>query len=211
MKLQVQPYQQQLADWPSEGRHIMAQYTQDKIVVYQSYRPAIGLYAAENQFFGGPFSLNRMTWIKPNFLWMMFRNGWGTKEGQEVVLAIHLKMSAFLNYLENAVQSTFNSQLHGTRENWQELVKQSHVRLQWDPDHDPYGNKVDRKAIQIGLREAFIRSYSKEDILAIEDISAFVKTQYEFVKNGRLDQLETPLEQPLIIQNEQLRSRLRLD
>jgi len=27
-----------------------------------------------------------MSWIKPNFLWMMYRCGWGTKEGQQVTL-----------------------------------------------------------------------------------------------------------------------------
>ncbi|MFM7854759.1 MAG: DUF4291 family protein [Flammeovirgaceae bacterium] len=27
-------------------------------------------------------SLNRMTWMKPNFLWMMYRSGWATKHNQ---------------------------------------------------------------------------------------------------------------------------------
>ncbi|MBQ1688320.1 MAG: DUF4291 family protein [Lachnospiraceae bacterium] len=30
--------------------------------------------------FGSHFSMNRMSWIKPSFLWMMYRCGWGTKE-----------------------------------------------------------------------------------------------------------------------------------
>jgi hypothetical protein len=28
------------------------------------------------------FSLRRMTWIKPGFLWMMHRSGWATKPNQ---------------------------------------------------------------------------------------------------------------------------------
>jgi Domain of unknown function (DUF4291) len=41
--------------------------------------------------------------MKPNFLWMMFRSGWGMKEGQETILAIWLKRSAFDTLLEQAV------------------------------------------------------------------------------------------------------------
>ncbi|MFE2537242.1 DUF4291 family protein [Streptomyces sp. NPDC059371] len=33
---------------------------------------------------------DRMTWIKPSFLWMVYRSGWGTKEGQETVLAVEI-------------------------------------------------------------------------------------------------------------------------
>ena len=38
---------------------------------------------------------NRMSWIKPNFLWMMYRSNWGRSQGQEVVLAVRLKRSFF--------------------------------------------------------------------------------------------------------------------
>tara|TARA_Y100000817_G_scaffold309244_1_gene298088 strand:+ start:100 stop:531 length:432 start_codon:yes stop_codon:yes gene_type:complete len=143
MKIKLKKYTEQLLEWPKDGHHIMAQYDHEKIIVYQSYRNEIGHFAAENQFFGGAFSLDRMTWIKPNFLWMMYRNGWGTKEGQEVVLAIHLKLEAFERYLKNAVYSSFNQVEGITQEAWKDVVKSSNVRLQWDPDHNPYGDKLD--------------------------------------------------------------------
>ena len=54
------------------------------VIVYQAYRPSIGTYAVEHGHFGGEFSYSRMSWIKTNFLWMMYRSGWGTKPGQEV-------------------------------------------------------------------------------------------------------------------------------
>jgi len=107
--MKLEKYTKQIKTWPQEGYHIMAQYDDEKIIVYQSYRKEIGNFAVENQFFGGAFSLGRMTWIKPNFLWMMYRNGWGTKDGQEVVLAIHLKRTAFERYLEKAVWSSYRS------------------------------------------------------------------------------------------------------
>jgi len=64
--------------------------------VYQAYKPEIANFAVRNGFFGGAkFSFERMSWIKPNFLWMMYRSGWATKEGQENILAVKLKRSFF--------------------------------------------------------------------------------------------------------------------
>lgn len=188
----------------------MAQYDDHKIIVYQSYRKEIGEFAVQNQYFGVAFSLERMTWIKPNFLWMMYRNGWGTKDGQEYVLAIHLKMDAFKRYLENAVYSSYAENSEVSREEWQSQVRESSVRLQWDPDHDPFGNKLERRAIQIGLRNEFIRSFAKEDILLIEDISEFVKVQYQFVLNNDLENLIVPEEKPLLFDDKILNRKLRL-
>ncbi|GAA4107535.1 DUF4291 domain-containing protein [Aquimarina addita] len=210
MKLVLKKYKEQEKHWPQDGHHIMAQYNDDTIVVYQSYRPEIGNFAVANQYFGGAFSLERMTWIKPNFLWMMYRNGWGTKEGQEVVLAIHLKREAFEKYLKNAVYSSFKSNLYESQEAWQEDIQRSNVRLQWDPDHDPFGAKLARRAIQIGLRKEFTISYATEDILEIEDISEFVTAQYEFVKSNALENLMIPLEKPLVFDDDELNSYLML-
>lgn len=210
MKIELKKYSEQLKEWPKDGYHIMAQYDDEKIIVYQSYRKEIGDFAVTNQFFGGAFSLDRMTWIKPNFLWMMYRNGWGTKEGQEVVLAIHLKRDAFENYLKNAVYSSYSSDLGISNEEWQEQVKLSSVRLQWDPDHDPYGGKLERRAIQIGLRNEFTRSFAKEDILLIEDISNYVAEQYQFVQKRELENLNIPTEKPFLFKNEELNKKLKI-
>lgn len=210
MKIKLKKYKEQLQDWPGQGYHIMAQYDDEKIVVYQSYRKEIGEFAVKNQFFGGSFSLERMTWIKPNFLWMMYRNGWGRKEGQESVLAIHLKKEAFIKYLENAVYSSYNTSFGISRDEWQKHIKESSVRLQWDPDHDPFGNKLERRAIQIGLRNEFIRTFAKDDILLIENISDFVAEQYQFVLNDDLDNLIIPEEKPLLFDDEVLNRKLNL-
>ncbi len=63
--LTLERYHDQQARWPTEGRHILAQYDETSVVVYQAYRPAIGHYAARHGRFDGEFSLNRMSWIKP--------------------------------------------------------------------------------------------------------------------------------------------------
>ena len=34
--------------WPREGKHILAQYDEDTIVVYQAFNPAIAEYAVQH-------------------------------------------------------------------------------------------------------------------------------------------------------------------
>jgi hypothetical protein len=75
MQLKMEPYLAQRRRWPESGRHILAQFDDESVVVYQAYRPQIGCFAAEHGFFGGAFELDRMSWIMPNFLWMMYRSG----------------------------------------------------------------------------------------------------------------------------------------
>ncbi len=175
--LVLEPYQEQLPHWPTEGRHILAQFDEESIVVYQAYRPEIGLHAAKHGRFGGKFSFTRMTWIKPNFLWMMYRSGWGTKESQEVTLAIRLRREGFDTILREAVPSSFSPACFESEEAWKEAVEASSVRLQWDPDHDPAGAPVERRAIQLGLRGSALKRFTEEWIVSIEDISNLVATQ----------------------------------
>src|SRR5215471_14667795 len=118
MNLRTESYPDQLRRWPPSGRHVLAQFDDESVVVYQAYRPAIGRFAVENQQFGGEFSLNRMSWIKPNFLWMMYRSGWGTKLGQELTLAVHLERDAFEEILALAVHSTYLPEVYGSPESW---------------------------------------------------------------------------------------------
>ncbi len=152
MKLRTEPYHIQVARWPRVGRHILAQYDSDSVVVYQAYNAEIGHYAATHGHFGGTFSFERISWIKPNFLWMMYRSGCATKQNQEVVLAVHLKRSAFDRMLSLAVHSSYIAEVYASEEAWKTALAQSSVRLQWDPDHHPSGPKLERRAIQLGLR-----------------------------------------------------------
>lgn len=177
MNLLTESYDTQRVRWPQAGRHILAQYDAEKIIVYQAYCPRIGRYAAEHGYFGGAFSLTRMSWIKPNFLWMMYRCGWATKENQETVLAVSLRRDAFEAMLAEAVPSTFVPGRYGTEREWKQAVARSQVRLQWDPDHHPSGAKLERRAIQLGLRGDFLARYARERIVGIEDITGFVTEQ----------------------------------
>ena len=70
-------------------------YTEETITVYQAYNPDLGDSAARHGRFPDTYNRGRMTWIKPSFLWMMYRSGWATKVRQERVLAITITREGF--------------------------------------------------------------------------------------------------------------------
>jgi len=211
MKLITEPYPTQVERWPKSGRHILAQFDDQSIIMYQAYRPEIGHYAAKNGCFGGPLSLHRMTWIKPSFLWMMFRSRWGTSEDQEVTLAIRLQRSAFDAILEQAVHSTFVAEVYRDEAEWATAVKRSDARLQWDPDRDPSGMRLERRAIQLGVRGETLKRYAREWIIDIEDISEFVREQCGYMRSrSAYGKLITPREAVYCFDKPEVVARLGL-
>lgn len=210
MNLLTESYITQLRRWPHGGRHILAQFDEGSVVVYQAYKPSIGHFAARHQYFGGDFQFGRMSWIKPNFLWMMYRSGWGTKPGQEITLAVRIKREGFDTILTGAVHSTYDTDIYTSHQDWKERLSASTVRLQWDPDHDPAGKKVERRAIQLGLRGEKLERYAREWIVEIEDISDFVTLQREHAQAGGYENLETPREEVYPVINSDVARRLQV-
>ena len=210
MKLLTELYESQKLRWPTEGRVILAQYDAASVVVYQAYRPAIGNFAAANGYFGGEFALSRMSWIKPNFLWMMYRSGWGAKDDQQVTLAVRIQRAAFDTMLGAAVYSSFQPSVYASEEEWKRRVADSDVRLQWDPDHDPDGRAQARRAVQLGLRGEYLAKYAREWIISIEDISGFVREQRDTLATRGTEGLLTPRETAYPVADTELAARLRL-
>jgi hypothetical protein len=210
MVLATEPYNEQVVVWPKSGRHILAQYDDHSIIVYQAYRPSIGCFAAKHGTFGGDFSYSRMSWVKPNFLWMMYRCGWGTKEGQEVILALRMRRDFFEAVLAQAVPSSWHRECFETKEEWSQAVARSSVRLQWDPDHDPFGTKLERRAIQLGLRGAVLEAYGRHELLEVIDLSEFVVEQRTRLRETGVAQLRTPRERVYVPADPAVSRRLGL-
>jgi hypothetical protein len=211
MSLQTEPYLEQRQRWPAAGRNILAQFDDASVVVYQAYRPEIGHFAAQHGYFGGAFLLDRMSWVKPNFLWMMYRSGWGTKEGQKVVLAVWIRSSGFNAILAEAVHSTFVPEVYGTKAEWPRALAQSAVRLQWDPDHDPAGAKEERRAIQLGLRGEVLARYARPWVVRIEDVSALVAEQRAHAWPEAYGQLVVPREEVYPVTDPAVAARLGIE
>ena len=171
---------------------MLCQFDAESVVVYQAYRREIGAFAAERGWFGGGFSFDRMSWIKPNFLWMMYRCGWASKPDQEVVLAVTLARTMFDSILAAAVPSIYHPTQYSDVATWRRAVEGSDVRLHWDPDHGPHGAPVERRAIQLGLRGPVLGAYARP--LHIEDISGFAREQHARLSRDGIAALETPSE-----------------
>ena len=77
-----------------------------------------------------------MTWIKPSFLWMMYRCGWGTKPSQETVLAVEITRDGFEWALRHACLSSYVPGVHSDHAAWRRQLKSAPARIQWDPERD---------------------------------------------------------------------------
>ena len=71
-----------------QPRRIFASYDDEGIYVYQAFTPTTVASALKRGTFDRGFSLDRMTWIKPSFGWMLYRSGYASKHRQEAILKI---------------------------------------------------------------------------------------------------------------------------
>ena len=152
---------------------IRADYDARTIVVYQAYRPEIARAAIARQRFVPPFSLNRMTWIKPSFLWMMERCGWARKPGQEYVLAVRITRAGWEEALAQAVLTAPQAGVYA--EAWRRALDVALVRVQWDPKRTLNGTSLPQRSIQVGLSRAIIGRYVNDWTVAIGDMTPLVK------------------------------------
>ncbi len=212
MNINTITYKEYLDSVPEKGFHILGQQTENEILVYQAFNHQIADYAVQNQKFGGnSYSYSRMTWIKPNFLWMMYRCGWAEKVNQERVLGIWITKTGFTKILEEAVYSSYKAEIYETRENWKAALNSKNVRLQWDPDHDIYGKKQERRVIQLGLKNELVTELNQNMIQKIVDMTEFVKTQKSIIDNRAIDKLIVPKETIFRTSNEVLNKKLKLE
>ncbi|MDE5862131.1 MAG: DUF4291 domain-containing protein [Ruminococcus sp.] len=180
---------------------INAVYNDETIRVYQAFNARIAEEAVRLNTFGKCFKKERMTWIKPSFLWIMYRSGWAEKENQEHILAIDITRTGFEEILKKAVMSTYSESMGISREEWQRLIKISEVRCQFDPDRDIYGNPQKDRTIQLGLRGGMVEKYISEYIVKITDITEEVRYLKSLRDSGRLDTEMLPVEVPYPTEN----------
>jgi hypothetical protein len=154
-------------------RQVRALFDDDTITVYQAYRPEIADAALVAGTFVAPFKRDRMTWIKPSFLWMMHRSGWATKPGQERILAVRISRDGFEWALRHASLS-------------QEATKRL-VRVQWDPERSLQLERLDHRAIQVGLGGEAVGRYVDEWIEGISDVTSLAHDLHDLVEAEAVD------------------------
>jgi hypothetical protein len=167
-----------------EHREIRADYDDQSIVVYQAYSPAIAVPAVAAQRLVPPFKMERMTWIKPSFLWMMYRCGYARKEGQEHVLAVRITREGFDWAVAHAVESNISGK--------------PSVRVQWDPERGLNHEALAHRSIQIGLTREASDRYVNEWTVSITDVTPLARQIHEKVRARDMDGARAllPVERP---------------
>jgi hypothetical protein len=171
-------------------RQILAAYDREGIFVYQAFKPSIAEEALRKGTFGKGFNLQRMTWIKPSFGWMLYRSGYAKKHRQESILKIKLTHEGFAEILKQAIPTSFDRDIFESERDWKRSLDNSQVRYQWDPDRDLSLRRLEHRALQLGIRGSVVQSYVNDWILYIEevtqlarDIDNAVKTKLKEVPN----------------------------
>ncbi len=171
---------------PVPRHQIRARHTASTVVVYQAYAPRIGLPAARDGAFPSSWKRDRMTWIKPSFLWMMYRCGWAAKPDQETVLAVEITREGFEWALEHACLSHFRPGLHADEAAWKRELKRAPTRVQWDPERDLHLRPLPHRSLQLGLMGEAARRYADEWTVSITDVTALAREVHGRVQGGDL-------------------------
>ncbi|MCU6433690.1 DUF4291 domain-containing protein [Undibacterium sp. Jales W-56] len=182
-------------------RQIRAVYDATTIRVYQAYSDAIANAALEKgTFVSPPFKMERMTWIKPSFLWMMYRAGWGLKDvGQKRILAIDISREGFEWALAHGCLSHADESI--SKEEWEAKKNASPVRIQWDPERDLLLRSLQHRAIQIGLSKEALNLYVNQWIQSITDVTPLAHAIHTFVIDKEFEQAQAllPAELPYLV------------
>ncbi|MEU9098309.1 DUF4291 domain-containing protein [Streptomyces sp. NPDC048361] len=168
------------------ARQIRALHTASTITVYQAYACALGLPAAREGRFPAAWKRERMTWVKPSFLWMMYRSGWGTKEGQETVLAVEIRREGFDWALDHACLAQYDREAHGEQRDWKRELKRAPARVQWDPERDLHLRALPYRSLQLGLVGEAVRRYADEWIVGVRDVTPLARRVHGLVTAGQL-------------------------
>ncbi|KAF4406554.1 DUF4291 domain-containing protein [Streptomyces lycii] len=186
------------APLPVADRQVRARFTKETITVYQAYAPAIAEAALAAGTFVAPFKRERMTWIKPSFLWMMHRSGWATKPGQERVLAVEMTREGFEWALAHATLSHYAPKVHADERTWKEQLRASPVRVQWDPERSVTLQPLPYRAIQIGLSGEAVERYVESWIVRISDVTGTARAVNRDVTAGRIDEAAAGLPREIL-------------
>lgn len=156
-------------------REVRADFDRDTIVVYQAYPARIARPALEAGTFVAPFSFERMTWIKPSFLWLMERSNWAKKPGQEVILAVRITRAGWDAALAEGVLTSWDRRAVPTHDEWRRAFDAARVHVQWDPERSAGGQSLPHRSIQVGLSRHIVRDYTGAWIRELRDLTPLVR------------------------------------
>jgi len=123
---------------------------------------------------------------------------------------LRIRRAFFDSLLSEAVPSSWDRGQFGTEEEWSRAMGRSSVRLQWDPDHHPSGAKLERRAIQLGLRGVALEAFGRRELIEVIDLSEFVAEQRARLSLGSMSMMVTRRERIYLPADPATAMRLRL-
>ncbi|GAA1814036.1 DUF4291 domain-containing protein [Luedemannella flava] len=179
-------------------RQIRADFDATTIVVYQAYPSAIADAALAAGRFVPPFSLTRMTWIKPSLRWLGHRSNWARKPGQDRILAVRMTRDGWTRALSEAVLTAPEPAVHGSAAAWHEAFSRARVHVQWDPERTLRGAALNHYSIQVGVGRSLIREYVGDWVVSLTDLTPTVRKIAAMVRAGQSAKAERllPPERP---------------
>jgi hypothetical protein len=191
------------------SRRVLADFDDEGVWVYQAFRPETVSVAVAKGTFGKGFGLDRMTWIKPSFGWMLHRSSYATAKRQEAIARIKVRRAGFDQILRAGVLTSFHPATHESPEAWDRSLRATEVHVQWDPDRAPNGCPLERRAIQFGLRGSMVKRYVDEWVLTVVNATPLARAvQRAVVEGGAMPTLPAETEYPV---DAEVRRRLAID
>ena len=90
--------------------------------------------------------------------------------------------------LENSCLANYDHTIHASTKVWQDAMKRSPVRIQWDPEKDIFLQPLPYRSIQIGLSGIAVEKYLAEWITDIDDITGQCKNIHHLINTEKIAQ-----------------------
>ncbi|MCB9641220.1 MAG: DUF4291 family protein [Myxococcales bacterium] len=165
-------------------RWIRAMFDVEGVYVYQAFKDNIVQEALRLGHFGKGFGLERMTWIKPSFGWILHRSGYATKHRQTRIVRVKIPHEHFLGLLQQAVSTSYDRDAYPSQSAWQLALDRSEVLVQWDPERDIWSRPTGERAIQLGIRGDSIKHYALDWPLSVEDVTPWAHRLRQSIDGG---------------------------
>lgn len=165
--METETYEERLKYLPDKGRHVVANYDDDCVIVYHVVNEETADYATQENMLG-ELPLDG-AWFTPSFLLTV--QDWHESHR---IIAVYLTRIGFDSILKKAVPADYDPTIYADHDAWHRALNVSWVRLRWRHDYDFDNQPLEQQAIYIGLLGKSGLHYSQGGwVDHIEDVTEF--------------------------------------
>ena len=166
-------------------RQVRAQFRADTITVYQAYSAADRRAGGGRRPFRGSVQTSRMTWIKPVFLWMMYRCGWGRNPARRRVLGVEITRDRLRVGADARLSEPLRpSPTHPDRARGAGSSPPVPCESSGTPTRSLHLQPLRHRSLQVGLSATAVDRYVDEWIVNVADLTPSVTKIRELLRNG---------------------------